>query len=49
MHRGYVVCDGWDETHFTRGAKINVNLKGPTLKLLTFRNTILERVNKWIS
>lgn len=49
MHRGYVVCDGWDETHFTRGAKINVNLKGPPLKLLTFRNTILERVNQWIS
>ncbi len=48
MHRGYVVADGWDETHFTRGATINVNLDGPTLKLLTFRSTIYDRVAYWI-
>ena len=28
MHRGYVVSDGWDETHFTRGATITVGLDG---------------------
>ena len=48
MHRGYVVADGWDETHFTRGATISVSLNGPTLKLLTFRNTIYDRVSYWI-
>ena len=36
MHRGYVVSDGWDETHFTRGATLTVSLNGPTLNLLTF-------------
>lgn len=48
MHRGYVVADGWDETHFTRGATISVSLDGPTLKLLTFRSTIYDRVAFWI-
>ena len=48
MHRGYVVADGWDETHFTRGATISVSLNGPPLKLLTFRNTIYDRVSFWI-
>ena len=48
MHRGYVVADGWDETHFTRGATISVSLNGPTLKLLTFRSTIYDRVAYWI-
>ena len=48
MHRGYVVADGWDETHFTRGATISVSLNGPSLKLLTFRNTIYDRVSYWI-
>ncbi len=49
MHRGYVVADGWDETHFTRGATISVSLNGPTLKLLTFRSTIYDRVAYWIN
>ena len=35
MHRGYIVGDGWDETHFTRGAKVAVSLNGPELTLLT--------------
>ena len=48
MHRGYVVADGWDETHFTRGATISVSLNGPSLKLLTFINTIYDRVSYWI-
>ena len=41
MHRGYVVSDGWDETHFTRGATLTVGLNGPSLRLLTFRGEIL--------
>ena len=49
MHRGYVVSDGWDETHFTRGATLTIGLEGPTLRLLTFRGTILERVSQWVS
>ena len=48
MHRGYIVSDGWDETHFTRGARVTVNLSGPTLQLLTFRRTIHDRVAHWI-
>jgi hypothetical protein len=48
MHRGYVVGDGWDETHFTMGATLTVDMGGPILKLLTFRETILERFEKWI-
>ena len=48
MHRGYVVGDGWDETHFTRGATLTVGMGGPILNLLTFRETILERFEKWI-
>ena len=49
MHRGYVVSDGWDETHFTRGATLTVGLDGPTLRLLTFRGTIRDRVSQWVS
>jgi len=49
MHRGYVVSDGWDETHFTRGATLTVSLNGPTLNLLTFRGAILDGVSHWIS
>ena len=48
MHRGYVVGDGWDETHLTRGATLTVHMGGPSLKLLTFRETILERFEKWV-
>ena len=48
MHRGYVVADGWDEFHFTRGSTVSIDLDGPTLKLLTFRSTIYDRVAKWI-
>ena len=48
MHRGYVVADGWDEFHFTRGATVTVDLGGPTLQLLTFRSTIYDRVAHWI-
>ena len=49
MHRGYIVSDGWDETHFTRGAKVTVDLSGPTLQLLTFRRTIHDGVAHWIA
>ena len=49
MHRGYVVSDGWDETHFTRGATLTVGLNGPSLRLLTFRGEILDGVSQWIS
>ena len=48
MHRGYVVSDGWDETHFTRGARISISIDGPKLHLLTFRSTIYDRVAHWI-
>ena len=48
MHRGYVVSDGWEETHFTRGSTVTINLQGPSLKLLTFRSTIHDRVAHWI-
>ena len=48
MHRGYVVSDGWEETHFARGSSITINLGGPTLQLLTFRSTIHDRVAHWI-
>jgi len=49
MHRGYVVSDGWDETHFTRGATLTVGLNGPSLRLLTFRGEILDGVSQWLS
>ena len=49
MHRGYVVSDGWDETHFTRGATLTVGLNGPSLRLLTFRGEILDGVSQWMS
>ncbi len=48
MHRGYVVSDGWDETHFTRGSTLKIDLKGPNLKLLTFREEMVNRVSHWI-
>jgi hypothetical protein len=48
MHRGYVVADGWDEIHFTRGAKITVSNNGPKLNLATFDDGIYARVSKWI-
>ena len=48
MHRGYIVGDGWDETHFTRGAKVTVSLNGPELTLLTFRRTIHDGVAHWV-
>ena len=44
MHRGYVVPDGWDEYHFNRGAVIEVHLKGPKLKLLTFNRSLIEKM-----
>ena len=49
MHRGYVVSDGWDETHFTRGATLTVGIDGPKLRLLTFRNEIITRVSRWLA
>ena len=48
MHRGYVVSDGWDETHFTRGSTLKIDLKGPNLKLITFREKMVNRVSHWI-
>jgi len=48
MHRGYVVSDGWDETHFTRGSTITIDIQGPELQLLTFRSTMLDRVANWL-
>jgi hypothetical protein len=48
MHRGYVVSDGWEETHFTRGSTVTISLNGPSLQLLTFRSTIHDRVAHWI-
>jgi len=48
MHRGYVVPDGWDEVHFNRGATITVNLEAPKLCLLTFRKTIVEKLEDLI-
>jgi len=48
MHRGYVVSDGWDETHFVRGATITVSLDGPTLHLLTFREKIVDKLSDWL-
>ena len=44
MHRGYVVPDGWDEVHFNRGASIAVDLNAPKLRLLTFRQSMKERL-----
>ena len=49
MHRGYVVSDGWDETHFTRGSTITIDIQGPELQLLTFRSTMLDRVANWLT
>ena len=44
MHRGYVVPDGWDEVHFNRGATITVNAEAPKLRLLTFRNSMQDKL-----
>jgi hypothetical protein len=44
MHRGYVVPDGWDEVHFNRGATITVNANAPRLRLLTFRQSMNEKL-----
>ena len=41
---GYVVPDGWDEVHFNRGASITVDLNAPKLRLLTFRQSMKERL-----
>jgi hypothetical protein len=46
MHRGYVVPDGWDEVHFNRGASISVDLKAPKLRLLTFRQSMKDRLQE---
>jgi hypothetical protein len=46
MHRGYVVPDGWDEVHFNRGATVTVDANGPALTLLTFRQTMDEKVER---
>ena len=46
MHRGYVVPDGWDEYQFNRGATITVDISGPVLQLLTFRNSMKDRFNR---
>jgi len=48
MHRGYVVPDGWNEVHFNRGASITVDLNAPKLRLLTFRQSMKERLLKSI-
>jgi len=45
MHRGYVVPDGWDEVHFNRGATITVNAEAPILRLLTFRRSMIARLD----
>ena len=48
MHRGYVVSDGWDETHFIRGATITISMDGPRLHLLTFRERIFDKLAHWL-
>ena len=48
MHRGYVVSDGWDETHFIRGATITISMNGPRLHLLTFREKIVDKMADWL-
>ncbi len=48
MHRGYVVSDGWDETHFIRGATITISMDGPSLHLLTFRSPIIDKLAHWL-
>ncbi len=48
MHRGYVVSDGWDETHFIRGATITISMDGPRLHLLTFRERIVDKLAHWL-
>jgi len=48
MHRGYVVPDGWNEIQFIRGASIKINLKAPPLNLITFRNSMISKLNHLI-
>jgi hypothetical protein len=45
MHRGMIVPDGWDEVHFNRGATITVNLEAPRIRLLTFRQSMSQRLH----
>jgi NAD kinase len=47
MHRGMIVPDGWDETHFNRGATITVNLEAPKIRLLTFRQSMMQRLKTY--
>tara|TARA_B100000287_G_scaffold160139_1_gene151050 strand:- start:108 stop:983 length:876 start_codon:yes stop_codon:yes gene_type:complete len=49
MHRGYVVPDGWNELQFIRGSSISVNLKAPPLNLITFRNTMISKLEHLIT
>jgi len=47
MHRGMIVPDGWDEIHFNRGATITVNLDAPKIRLLTFRQSMIQRLKTY--
>lgn len=47
MHRGMIVPDGWDEIHFNRGATITVNLEAPRIRLLTFRQSMVKRLQSY--
>ena len=49
MHRGYVVPDGWNELQFIRGASISVNLKASPLNLITFRNSMISKLEHLIT
>jgi len=49
MHRGYVVPDGWNELQFIRGANISVDLKAPPLNLITFRNSMISKLEHLIT
>ena len=49
MHRGYVVPDGWNELQFIRGSSISVNLKASPLNLITFRNTMISKLEHLIT
>ena len=49
MHRGYVVPDGWNELQFIRGANISVNLKAPPLNLITFRNSMISKLEHLVN
>jgi hypothetical protein len=49
MHRGYVVPDGWNEIQFIRGASIKVDLKAPPLNLISFRNSMISKLEHLIN